>query len=310
MNRLFFFWGIALIGLLAVLPSLDARGGRGGEGRAGGGASRSVNRSPTMSRTDGRQNRARVDRSAAHSSERRPSGNTQARNDVQGYLRNNPTVRNPSNLPDRGRGNRNDLGSHVRREVRDNRPGIKTAFNQDFWDRHHGYPSYYRPGVDLWKWGTAAGIGSWLGWQATPIYYDYDDSGYSYGGSSNYVETSQTITTTPISEDTEWLPLGVFALSKVGEAAATPQIYVQLALNKQGDIAGTSYNAVTNQTYELQGVVDSTTQRAAWKIADNPNSPIVETGLYNLTQSEAPIQVHFSNGTSQSMLLVRLEKGS
>jgi hypothetical protein len=39
-----------------------------------------------------------------------------------------------------------------------------------------------------------------------------------------------------------------------------------------------------------------------------PESPVIETGLYNLTKSEAPVQVHFEDGDVANMLLIRLDE--
>ena len=81
---------------------------------------------------------------------------------------------------------------------------------------------------------------------------------------------------------------------------------MQLALNKDGTISGTFYNTTTNEVYELEGEVDSSTKRAFWKIVDNKDSPVVETGIYNLTQDIVPILIHFSNGLTQNKVLIRV----
>ena len=55
---------------------------------------------------------------------------------------------------------------------------------------------------------------------------------------------------------------------------------------------------------------DQQTQRAAWKAIDGTNVDIVmETGLFNLTQDQAPVLVHFGpDGEPQQALLVRLDE--
>jgi len=56
-------------------------------------------------------------------------------------------------------------------------------------------------------------------------------------------------------------------------------------------------------------MVDEKTQRAVWKAADGTNADIVmETGLYNLTQDQAELLVHFGPEKTQNALLVRLEE--
>ena len=108
-------------------------------------------------------------------------------------------------------------------------------------------------------------------------------------------------------EKVEWLPLGVFALTQEGVNATT--MYVQLAVSKNGIISGTFYNDTTGATHPLEGMVDQATQRAAWKSADGTNPDIVmETGLYNLTQNEAPLLVHFGPDQTQQWLMARLDE--
>lgn len=104
------------------------------------------------------------------------------------------------------------------------------------------------------------------------------------------------------------MPIGVFALTKSQDIEVTPKFIFQLVLNKSGEVAGTFYNTSTDETYPIEGAVDATTQRIAWKIKDNDSSPILETGLYNLSEAETPVRLTFTNGTQQDMLLVRVDE--
>ena len=54
-------------------------------------------------------------------------------------------------------------------------------------------------------------------------------------------------------------------------------------------------------------MVDKKSQRAAF-VVSGKTSPILETGIVNLTKDEAPALLHFSDGQSQQWLLVRLEE--
>jgi len=54
-------------------------------------------------------------------------------------------------------------------------------------------------------------------------------------------------------------------------------------------------------------MVDRESQRAAWTVVGE-NTPILETGISNLTQSEASTLVHFADGKTQQWLMVRIEK--
>ena len=71
-------------------------------------------------------------------------------------------------------------------------------------------------------------------------------------------------------------------------------MFVQLAINKAGDVAGTYYNASTDQTHPLEGVLEAEAKVVVWKIADNPNSPMMMTGLNNISQDVVPIKVYSS----------------
>ncbi len=69
----------------------------------------------------------------------------------------------------------------------------------------------------------------------------------------------------------------------------------------RGTVAG-----ITEQTQSIEGMVDQESQRAAWVIGDR-NTPILETGISNLTQNEASVLVHFENGQTQQWLMVRID---
>ncbi len=103
------------------------------------------------------------------------------------------------------------------------------------------------------------------------------------------------------------MPLGVFALTQDGAATGPdPTLFLQLAVDKQGIVAGTLYNSSTDQTQEIDGMVDQKSQRAAWGAAGK-DWPIMETGISNLTKEEAPALLHFADGQTQQWLMVRLE---
>jgi hypothetical protein len=103
----------------------------------------------------------------------------------------------------------------------------------------------------------------------------------------------------------EWLPLGTFALTT--DAKDTdPSRIIQLAVGKTGIISGTLFNTKTDQAQSIQGQVDKSTQRVAFRIGESQDV-IVETGLYNLTQEEAPALVHFGTERVENYLLVRLD---
>jgi len=106
-------------------------------------------------------------------------------------------------------------------------------------------------------------------------------------------------------EAAEWMPLGTFAVS-TNEKEANPTRIMQLAIDRQGIVSGTFYNTDTDQTQAIQGQVDKETQRVAFRIGDS-QSIVCETGLYNLTQPEAQLLVHYGTERTESFLLVRLD---
>lgn len=84
-------------------------------------------------------------------------------------------------------------------------------------------------------------------------------------------------------------------------------MFLQLAVSKQGVINGTWQNTSTDDSQQIEGMVDKQTQRAAWT-PDGKSWPVMETGIVNLTQDTTPALVHFEDGSTQQWLLVRLDK--
>ncbi len=108
-------------------------------------------------------------------------------------------------------------------------------------------------------------------------------------------------------DKTEWLPLGVFALSR-GDTGVSNTV-LQLAVSKEGVISGTYYNSDTNIARPVKGTVDKKTQRAAWTFADGKDTNIVmEAGINNLTQDQTEALVHFGKDITQQWLMVRLQE--
>lgn len=290
-----------------------------------------VNRPVTVNRPE-INTRPAVNRPDANRDISRARNEGQTRNQVQQFMKDRPnTAQERRNTGDLRQNINNDrfqnIGREARNNINSNYRNRNDWFNRNFWDRNDLRPPYYNNTGNWWRAATAAGVGSWLGWRGSPYYYGYDDFGYYGGGwdqgysdssytqptqttQPTYSEQSQAIETASSSSNTgsnQWMPLGVFSVVKNSESTATPNMFVQLALNKSGAISGTFYNATTDKAYELEGWVDSESQRAAWKIADNSSSPIIETGIYNLTKDEAPVRIYFPNGSSQDRLLVRVE---
>ncbi len=191
-----------------------------------------------------------------------------------------------------------------------------------------GYP-YYNGWTNRgpyygWRPVPYAAVGTFLGaaWAtAQPRYYAYGSGGNVYyennvvyvdgqaaGTPEQYAQQSTALVASAPAQvaDTEWLPLGAFALTR--EGVDDSQAMLELAVNKQGVLAGTYYNEATEVSRSLKGMLDQTSQRAAMGFADGKNAEVVlETGIYNLTQEEAPALLHQGQERSTPVLLVRLQ---
>ena len=172
---------------------------------------------------------------------------------------------------------------------------------------------------NAWRAATWASAGVWCGCSsAQPVYYDYGNNvtyegdnvyvnGQDAGTSSQYYDQSLSLATTGAQADApsdgDWLPLGVFALSK--NAQTKSDVTIQIAVNKQGVVRGNYTDTATNKVQTIQGSVDKETQKLAFTVGQDTKD-VVETGLYNLTKDEAPVIIHFGADRTEQWLLVRL----
>ena len=161
---------------------------------------------------------------------------------------------------------------------------------------------------------------SWFPWGwSEPVYFEYGDNVYYqddtvyYGdqpvcSAEEYAQQAEQLATSAPepAQDSDWLSLGVFALTQEDDDT-DPTLYVQLAVNKDGIIAGTFFDSTTNTSKEIEGVVDKESQRSAWTLKDK-KWPVMEAGIANLTKDTVPVLVHFEDGQTQRWLLVRLEE--
>lgn len=211
-------------------------------------------------------------------------------------------------------------------------------FSGNWWNTHYcpmgGWHYYYWPNnYPLAYWWTATAWPKLLGWMVwtntatawqQPIYYDYGFGGnvtyennYVYIGGTRVATANEfaqsamnlaTVAPPPsdqVAAQAEWMPLGTFAVS-TNQRDTSPSLIVQLAVNRDGIVSGTLYNTQTDQTQAVQGQVDKETQRVAMRIGESENV-VIETGLYNLTQDEAPVLFHYGPDRTENYLLVRLD---
>lgn len=213
--------------------------------------------------------------------------------------------------------------SYTKRRVNDKRESnevsgsVRTHYsNYNKWftpsfynNRRHFHGHYWRDDVNWW-WGAPWNrVYSWLGWAGAagivyPIYYSdgypvqFDSGWTDYYSDNSYPQMIQG----------SWLPLGVYALGPTVNEAANSDMFVQLAVNRSGEISGTYYNAATDQSYPVIGFVDRDTQEAYWQIPGENFAPEMATGMFNLTQDVAEVELTFSNRVIQNWALVRISE--
>lgn len=212
------------------------------------------------------------------------------------------------------------LGWDVRRDF-----GGYGWFGSGWYTAHPGYwrpAAWYRAGVTAGAWGWASWplLGGWFGYAgAAPYYYNYGDN-VVYDGGNVYYDGQMTasadeyydqasalagVGATAAPDDKNWLSLGVFSFVKTGEQQ--PSLVFQLAVNKAGVIRGNCLKPDQQFVGVVQGAVDKETQRVAWTVG-NDQKTVYETGLYNLTQDEAPALVHDGKEKSDQWLMVRIKQ--
>jgi len=180
--------------------------------------------------------------------------------------------------------------------------------------------------ADLFTWGGygayGGGGGGGSSTATSTIPYDYgttvvyqDDGVYVQGSrvgtATEYAQQAATIASqggadAKIDEDDQWRSLGVFAMARSQETDASN--FLSLAVDKNGILRGSYYNAVSDENSHVTGKVDKKTQRAAWTIGDK-KEPVYEAGISNLTKDQLTILVHKADGKVEQMFLVRVNEG-
>jgi len=201
--------------------------------------------------------------------------------------------------------------------------GYYNCFRPGWYARYPG--SWYATGWGAgaaWTAASYASLASFCSYPVVPIDYDYGST-VVYQNNDVYVNGQQTATAqqysqqatamvnqglqAPATPEQEWKALGVFALVQ-GDDKTSDNVF-QLAVNKDGIIRGNYYDGLLDTTTPIFGSVDGKSQRAAWTIGKK-NDRIFDAGIYNLTQSEAPVLVHIGDDRTQQLLLVRVQQPS
>jgi hypothetical protein len=167
------------------------------------------------------------------------------------------------------------------------------------------------------SWATMTAFLDW-GW-SQPATYDYDVNvvdaddtvylnGQPEGSTAQYQQQAVDLANPqnpppPPAPNQGWTPLGVWALCQ--EEKGDADMFVQLSVNKTGQISGAYTNVLTGEKEPVAGQIDKATQRVAFHLGKNTDS-VVEAGAYNLTQDVASCKVYFGKAKPQTWLLVRL----
>ena len=207
------------------------------------------------------------------------------------------------------------------------RPWCSVAFSRTWWNSRQQlwirpwHPLHYRPWWYWWGGSNWNNVSVWVenDWdEAWPYEYDEnilfeEDAVFineePVATAEDYIDGGKTLSAIgePGDQDEfEWLSLGVFAMATSPDEKE-PQMLVQLELAKDGRVGGTYYHIQTQNVSNVQGSLDTETQRVAFKIGETSDI-VVEAGLQSLTQGDAPLWVHFEGGTrTQTWTLIRLE---
>jgi hypothetical protein len=76
-----------------------------------------------------------------------------------------------------------------------------------------------------------------------------------------------------------------------------------LALNRDGAVTGVLYDQLTQQQIALNGAVDKAAQRLVVRL-EGDDAKVVEMGLYNLTQPQVPVLIHFGADRQEMRYLI------
>jgi hypothetical protein len=167
-------------------------------------------------------------------------------------------------------------------QIRDNLQGrYDNVLTPQWWKDHpqmaqacwQNFGKYQYAANHWWRPATWAALGGWVAGSSwgSPAYYDYDngiyyqdDQVYMNGkpvatAEDYYNQASEILTSAPPAQPSEgeWMPLGVFAISR--DQATDSNTLLQLAVAKNGVIAGTYYNTSTNIARPVRGQVDKKT---------------------------------------------------
>ena len=135
----------------------------------------------------------------------------------------------------------------------------------EFWGNHPCWArwAWTRP----YRWATWAAVTGWFPWGwSQPTTYSYGENVY-YQDNSVYYGDEQVATAEEyaqqaydiaesapaVTEEDEWMQLGVFAITQDGESSGPPPtMFLQMAVSKRGVIAGMFFDQTTDKSLEIE----------------------------------------------------------
>lgn len=163
-------------------------------------------------------------------------------------------------------------------------------FTSKWYDEHSNAWHYHHPHSDVWVVATIPGVYSWLGWGDYPrngnIVYDnhpFDPSIYG-----------------------DWYPVGVYSLI-TGPYDSGTRIF-QISFDRQGNVAGTYYDMVSDSTRQITGRVRRSTQQVDWSV-DTNGALTFRTSVDQLFQPQGIVSVAMPGG-EQQWQLVRMQNAN
>jgi hypothetical protein len=156
------------------------------------------------------------------------------------------------------------------------------AFTADWYAKH---PQAWQPAkspADWWKNSDVATITAWLGQPVQLVMAggtaaDSGNAVATAGGTDAGADGLQSVLVLPAGHqnavgpaDSDWLPLGVFAVVPPGtQDTAQAHNYQQLAVDRQGAIKGNFYDTLSGTVQPITGTVDRTSLVASWTVGAN-----------------------------------------
>lgn len=301
--------GALLLTLVAAQVSAWP-GGRGGRGGSFGGSRNFNNGRNYNGYRNGNFGGQVIDDRAA--GEGRPTLADDNGGELRNAVENQSPFRNFNGQGDRNQSIRNGQFQQNAQAFRQNMQKTASELGDLYGSDHEPFsPSWYldhpnawqitHPYADAFVAANALTIGNWLGINAVAATGN-DDGDYN-GGDDNSFDNDDNGQNIDLPQG-DWLPLGVFALGAVGQSESNTLI--QLAVDRQGDLRGTYYDILTNEAQDIRGNVDKSTRTVTFTIGNN-SKVTFETGLEQLTEQAAQVNVRFPGGNWQWQL-VKLEK--